>query len=226
MGRSGTTHVMEMLDAAGIYLDEVNWAYEHEEARLVNDGYLEQHFGARSGLPYGDLPEQEIVVADPGWRARAAAFVAAMDERAGDAQAWAFKDPRTTILADMWLEHFQVVIGVFRRPDVVTDSYLSQGWIKGWRKRRTVLEYWRRFNESLVRLLDGAGDRYDAHLLEMSNDFPAQITEVCRAIGAPLPDEALSKFDAKRQPPPGPHDVDARYRGLFAELERRRTVPA
>jgi len=60
MGRSGTTYITEFLGKCGVFLDEVNWAHEHEMARLINDTILAQEFGARPGLPYGRLPTTEI----------------------------------------------------------------------------------------------------------------------------------------------------------------------
>lgn len=222
MGRSGTTVVTELLQGSGVFLDEVNWAFEHDDARAVNDSYLEYRFGARPGLPYGRLPDDEITVEEQDWRDRARAFIAAMDERANGSGMWAFKDPRTTILHDLWLEHIDVVVGVFRRPDHVVDSYMAQGWIKGLRPRRTALRYWERFNHSLLRILDE--DR-PSYLVETSSDLLEQLDEVNRALGIELAGEKRSTFDPSRQSPPAAEDV-GRGADLYRELVRRRTVPA
>ena len=82
MGRSGTTYVTEFLGKCGVFLDEVNWAHEHELARLVNDTILTQTFGAGPGLPYGKLPDGEITLPDY-WHRMARFFVKYMDTRAG-----------------------------------------------------------------------------------------------------------------------------------------------
>lgn len=221
MGRSGTTVVMELLQASGAFLDEVNWAFEHDEARAVNDAYLAERFGARPGLPYGRLPDDEIEVPDSTWRERARSFVEAMDERSGG-RPWAFKDPRTTVLHDLWLEHFDVVLGVFRRPDSVVESYMAQGWIKGLRPRRTALRYWERFNRSLLTILDAAGDRR-TYLLETASDLVAQLDAVNAELGFRLDDGARDAFDASRQAPPASKGV-GRAEPLYRELVRRRTV--
>ena len=222
MGRSGTTVVTELLGASGVFLDEVNWAHEHDEARLVNDTYLEENYGARRGRPYGHLPADEIVVSDPTWHERAEHFIATMDSRANGHQVWAFKDPRTTILHDLWLRHMDVVVGVFRRPDEVVESYVRQGWIDGWRKRRTTLRYWERFNQSLIHILDRPGD-YERHLVETSSDLVPQLEHVTARLGVELREQEAGIFDPARQSPPAATGV-GKGEALYRELVARRSV--
>jgi hypothetical protein len=65
MGRSGTTFLTEFLSKCGVFLDNVNWVYEHELVRLINDSILAQQFGAvEDWLPYGKLPKQEIELSE------------------------------------------------------------------------------------------------------------------------------------------------------------------
>ena len=222
MGRSGTTVLAELLGDAGVYLDDVNWAYEHEGARAVNDAYLAEKYGARPGLPYGRLPREEILVCDPAWRRKAAEFVDGMDERAGGL-VWAFKDPRTTVLHDLWLEYFGAVVAVYRRADLVVESYMSQGWIKGVRPRRTALSYWERFNTSLVHVLDTWNG--PSFLLEMSSDFLEQLQVVLERLGLQMPGGAADRFDPRRQPSRGADGAPRRALRLHRELDARRTVP-
>jgi hypothetical protein len=223
MGRSGTTIVTEMLGRSGVFLDEVNWAQEHETARLVDDTYLAQHFGACAGLPYGRLPDDEIRVTDDAVRTQAAAFVDLMDERAAG-RPWAFKDPRVTILHDVWLEHMDAVIGVFRRPDEVAQSYLKQKWIGGWRKRRAALDYWSRFNASLLHILDQPGPP-SSFLVEVSPDLPHQLETVLAELGLTLSPDAVAGFDPSRQTQADPAQLPRRQREQFTQLVARRTVP-
>jgi hypothetical protein len=144
-----------------------------------------------------------------------------MDERAAG-RPWTFKDPRTTVLHDLWLEHFPRAIGVFRRADLVVDSYLAQGWISGLSRRRIALSYWRRFNQSLLHVLDRwQGETY---LLEMSSDFLTQLTVVLERLGLPMPADAEERFDASRQPARGADAAPRSARALHRALEARRTA--
>lgn len=225
MGRSGTTIVTELLGRAGVFLDKVNWASEHDEARKINDGYLERRFGAVPGrLPYGRLPDEEILVTEPEVRLAAEKFVEAMDARAGGS-VWAFKDPRTTILHDLWLGHIDVVIACVRRPDHVVDSYMKQGWIEGWRPRRIALTYWCRFNQSVLAILGGAGE-YHRYVLEVANDLLPQLDAVFPELGLTLRDQARTEFDPSRQAPPGGDDLHGAEGELFRRLVALRTLPA
>ena len=222
MGRSGTTIVMEMLASSGVYLDEVNWAQEHEDARAIDDAYLEHTYGARPGRPYGRLPREEIAMVPPDWHDRVGMFVAGMDERAAG-RPWAVKDPRMTLLHDLWLPRLDVVIGVFRRPDDVVDSYLRQGWISGARKRRVVLGYWERFNQSLLHVLDTpSGLR--RYLVEASPDLAVQLGAVLADLGLALSDQASQDFDGSRQSTADPAEIHRAHRPTFEQLIAHRSV--
>jgi hypothetical protein len=201
MGRSGTTYVTEFLGKCGVFLDEVNWAHEHELARLVNDTILAQAFGAGPGLPYGKLPDGEITLPDY-WHRMARFFVKYMDTLAGlegGNRCWAFKDPRTTILHSIWLDHFDVVIGMFRAPQEVVSSYLGQGWIKGWRKARIALDYWKRFNQSLLHIYHSWQKDKDVYVLDYDGDVTAQTMALCGKLGIAAPEDAKSLFDPSRK---------------------------
>ena len=104
MGRSGTSYLTEWLERCGVFVGHVNWAHEHPLARLINDTILEHDYGARPGLPYGELPPAEITVPEE-WHANAGCFIRSMDSLAREAGArtWAFKDPRTTLLHTLWI---------------------------------------------------------------------------------------------------------------------------
>jgi hypothetical protein len=222
MGRSGTTFAIDLLGRLGVFLDSVNWASEHEDARAINDGYLEQFFGARPGRPYGRLPQGEIRIEDPAWRARVDRFVHAMDERCDRAQGWAFKDPRTTILWDMWSRHFDVVVGVYRAPMLVADSYLSQKWISGPFPRRVAIEYWLRFNRSLVWIADHPAPA-EFFLVEIAPDFPAQAYALADRLELDWDEGALDSFDPGRQVRNGAVDP-RRTRAVYAALHERRLL--
>lgn len=196
MGRSGTTFLTNFLGKCGVYLDEVNWAFEHELARLVNDTLLAKEFGARAGLPYGRLPEEEIVPSEY-WREMAAFFVKYMDARIltkGGGTSWAFKDPRTTILHDIWLDHFDVVVGVFRAPQEVMASYVGKGWIKGFRKERVALNYWKRFNRSMLEIHRRCEGKKQIFVLNYNQEMEPQTTLLCEKLNLPITTEARGLF--------------------------------
>jgi hypothetical protein len=196
MGRSGTTFVTEFLGKCGVYLDEVNWAYEHELARMINDTVLEREFGARAGLPYGKLPKHEIQLS-AYWGSMASFYVKYMDARAqikGNVAAWAFKDPRTTVLHNIWMDHFDTVIGVFRAPQEVTASYVGKGWIAGFRKQSVALDYWKRFNRSLLSVHAACEGKKPVYILDYNRDMESQTRLLCERLDIPVSDEAQLLF--------------------------------
>jgi hypothetical protein len=220
MGRSGTTYLTELLDKCGVYVDTVNWAHEHDLARIINDTLLEREFGARPGLPYGNLPDEEINPSEY-WRTLARMYVdymSGMAEKAG-AASWTFKDPRTTVLGPMWLPHFDVVLGMFRTPQEVMDSYTGQKWVTGWGAKKTVLGYWKRFNRSLLTIYKQNQGVKPTFLLDYNQDHGAQAAVLCEKLGLPLTDEArnLYKLSLKHYTAENfPADPEAAeiYRGL------------
>jgi hypothetical protein len=227
MGRSGTTYITQFLGQCGVYLGAVNWAFEHEAAREINDGYLAQHCGARRGLPYGRLPAEEIEP-EAGWRARAQEYVAYMDARARAAGSpyWTFKDPRSTILHRLWADQFDVIVGMFRAPQQVVASYLAQRWISGLTPGRIALGYWKRFNRSLLDLHRTWSAAKPVYVLDFNAPMDAQVTALCARLGLELTPRAQALYS------PGhnhfdladlPRDRDAR--ALYAALLKIRMLP-
>jgi hypothetical protein len=197
MGRSGTTYITEFLGKCGVFLDEVNWAYEHELGRLINDTILEREFGARPGLPYGRLPDHEIKLSDY-WHRMARFFVKYMDmraEREDNIGYWAFKDPRTTVLHSIWLENFDIIIGMFRKPQEVVASYIGQGWVRGFWKKQLVLSYWKRFYKSLLHIYDTYKDKKEIYILNYNEDMSVQTSILCDKLKIIPTPEAKSLFN-------------------------------
>ena len=220
MGRSGTTFITEFLDRCGVFVDDVNWAHEHELARLVNDTALEREYGARPGLPYGELPRDEIVLSE-GWRRLAQFFVDYMDLRARERgrDRWTFKDPRTTILHSIWLDHFDTIIGMYRAPQEVVASYTGQGWIKGMGRRRLALNYWRRFNQSLLRVYEENRSKKMVLMIDYNDDIHRQTTLLCERLGIQITPEARSLFQSElKHHSDGKLPSDAETRTLYDRL--------
>jgi hypothetical protein len=200
MGRSGTSWLAEFLGRCGVFLDRVNWAHEHELGRLINDTALAREFGARRGLPYGKLPEAEIVLGEY-WSDLAQSFAGYMRLRATEEGAadWAFKDPRTTVLQRIWLPLFDAVVAIFRHPEAVVESYVGQGWVRGLRRRRLALAYWKRFNRSLLAVREACSPAKPFLLLDFDADLATQGRALCHALALGETEAALSLYDPARK---------------------------
>jgi hypothetical protein len=201
MGRSGTSFLAKFCAKSGIYMGKIKGGkFEHSVGRQINDAILTERFGAREGRPYGSLPPEEIRV-DGSWRLTVEEFIRDMDAQAAaipTARYWGYKDPRTTVLHSLWLDHFDVVVGIFRRPQDVIDSYLAQHWISGWFKRRTALKYWMRFNSSLLHIADTVGPRKPVYIIDYNADVPHQLRRLCEVLDVPVLDEAMAIFKPSR----------------------------
>lgn len=201
MGRSGTSFLAKFLSKCGVHVGSEVSAdkCEHPRGRHINDSILATDFGARDGLPYGVLPPGEIVV-DPRWRAPMREFVNFMDEgaRSSRSRYWAFKDPRTTVLHDLWLPEFNVVVGIFRRPEQVLESYTAKKWISGFSRARTTLDYWLRFNQSLLHIAAAARPDRPMYIIDFNEDLQGQLERLCERLSITLSDDARRVFDTKQ----------------------------
>jgi hypothetical protein len=222
MGRSGTTFITEFLGKCGVFLGDVNWAFEHEGARAVNDTILAKEFGARRGMPYGVLPVGEIIVAEK-WHAKAKKFIASMDKQAqkSGADSWTFKDPRTTILHSIWMDSFDTVVAMFRRPEQVIASYITQDWVQGKNPEWVVLSYWMRFNRSILDLHRQFSGTKQFCVLNYNRDIEPQTLKLCEILGLKAGDEARKLFDKnKNRHDKVPALKDSEAQDIYAALER------
>ncbi len=198
MGRSGTSFLTQFLSACGVFVDEVSDKFEHSLTRQINDAILKEEFGAKAGLPYGRLPAGEIEVAGD-WHRKSREFIEYMDRRAAAESTspyLVFKDPRTTVLHTLWTDHFDIIVGIFRRPEQVAESFLSKKWITGWRARRTALNYWMRFNQSLLHIWENRGAK-PMFLADYNADVNAQMIRLGKKLGLTVPESAVAIFDSK-----------------------------
>jgi len=200
MGRSGTSFLTGCLAKCGVYVDEVSDKFEHTQSKLINDTILREDYGARHGLPYGKLPDAEIQLPQV-WHDKAREFVDYMETRAREAGAstyWSFKDPRTTVLHSLWMSHFDIVVGIFRTPEQVVESFLARKWITGWQRKRTALEYWIRFNLSLLEVWKRWHAEKPFFLMDYNADITSQLKRLCAELALPLSEDALSYYDQER----------------------------
>lgn len=200
MGRSGTSFLTGCLAKCGVYVDEVSDKFEHTQSKLINDTILREHYGARHGLPYGKLPAGEIELPQ-AWHDKAREFVDYMEAQAhaaGASKYWTFKDPRTTVLNRLWIAHFDIIVAIFRAPEQVVESFLARKWITGWQRKRTALEYWIRFNLSLLEVWKQWHPEKPFFLMDYNADITTQLKRLCAELALPLSDDATGYFDQER----------------------------
>tara|TARA_Y100000310_G_C20620430_1_gene782983 strand:- start:188 stop:910 length:723 start_codon:yes stop_codon:yes gene_type:complete len=180
-GRSGTSFLIKVLHANGVSVGRcTGGTLENLEVRAINDSYLANNFKAikNSQKPYGVLPDDEISV---NAEAQQNSKQVINNLKSISSNYWAFKDPRTTVLHDMWLKHVDVVVGVFRNPHEVAESYMKllgvyfndssrdQGY-------EIMLNYWLRFNQSLLYIFENTDK--PKFMLEFNNNINEQVVEL------------------------------------------------
>jgi len=182
-GRSGTSFLSNLLHANGVKAGEcTGGTMENLKVRQINESYLSKYFQGqtRSKTPYGILPDEEIKV-DEEFQEYSKHFVSEMNGSSSQwwddsTSWWMMKDPRTTLLHDMWVKHFDVLIGVFRNPVEVTNSYVELlGVYYPDNKEEAydvMLNYWKRFNQSLLHVFE-TSDK-EKYLLDFNDDVEKQ----------------------------------------------------
>lgn len=188
-GRSGTSFLIKILHANGVYVGNcTGGTLENLDARSINDPYLSSHFKAikNSSMPYGELPNTEIEVLDYA-QEKTSQFANKMNSECSG-KYWGFKDPRTTILHDMWVKHADYIVGVFRNPYEVAESYMKllgvyfdnsskeQGY-------EIMLNYWLRFNQSLLYIFKNTDK--PKFMLEFNNNMNEQVNNLFKGLELP-----------------------------------------
>ena len=182
-GRSGTSFLSNLLHANGVKSGEcTSGTMENLKVRQINESYLSKYFQGqtRSKTPYGILPDEEITVGTE-FQEHSKNFVSEMNGSQSQwwdnsTSWWMMKDPRTTLLHDMWVKHFDVLIGVFRNPTEVVNSYMKlldvyfpddkqEGY-------DIMLNYWKRFNQSLLHVFE-TSDK-EKYLFDFNDDVEKQ----------------------------------------------------
>ena len=176
-GRSGTSFLIKALHANGVSVGRcTGGTLENLEVRAINDSYLANNFKAikNSQKPYGVLPDDEISV---NAEAQQNSKQVINNLKSISPNYWAFKDPRTTVLHDMWVKHCDIIIGVFRNPVEVVQSYMKlldiyyldnkeEGYVN-------MLNYWKRFNKSLLHVFKNSDK--PKYMIDFNGDVENQI---------------------------------------------------
>lgn len=205
MHRSGTSFLVRTLNLAGLWLggeDVLHTVegrakignpkgnYENLEGIAINDAIL-----TRSGGAWYNPPKQLIATAEDA--DRIVSLCAALQKgRPEDYPCWGWKDPRTVLTLDIWLQALKsdiFIVGSYRHPSAVAKSLaardgipLEVGYALWGVYVHHLLHHIRKHPYALVRF-DVAQER-----------LLGQVAEVCQRTGLRAdPDTIASWYDPK-----------------------------
>jgi len=194
-GRSGTSFLSNLLHSNGVYAGHCTpGTLESVKVREINEAFLAKHYQGktRSKTPYGILPDDEIKVEEE-FQIHAKKYIEDMSASGGQwwddsTSWWMMKDPRSILVHDMWVKHFDVIIGVIRNPIEVANSYVELlGVYYPDNKEEAfdvMLNYWKRFNKSLLHVFKNSDK--EKYLLDFNGDVEKQTKNLFRNLGINL----------------------------------------
>lgn len=244
MHRSGTSYLASVVGAVGVHIGDQLLAAAPDNPR----GYFEDRdfvaFQSKvlsralppqgSPSPLGNILVRDIdsLALTEGERAEAMRLVAPRR----DSAIWGWKDPRTCLLLDFWLELFPAatLVGVYRHPLDVYCSLVKRQQLQVLADESLLIDTWTAYNSAILRawrkhrgrkVLVGAGDLFGR---------PADLARLLAAtLGLPAPSGPFPEFVAEefRRLP-----VDSAVHGafstlfpaadrVFAELQERSALP-
>jgi hypothetical protein len=213
MHRSGTSCLTGLLEQSGVFLGDVskqnpaNVKGNQENPRIMrlHDDVLRASGGS------WDAPPRQIV-----WSWRLKRTRDGIIRSYEDVPLWGFKDPRTVLVLDGWLEVLSnlQLVGVFRHPRLVAESLQRRNRFPLQRG----LALWLTYNDALLRWRG----RYDFPLVSFDTEaFTDSVVRLTGALGLPPVDGAsLDFFDPELRHTTAaehdalPPDVDRVYRAL------------
>lgn len=219
MHRSGTSFLAGSLQAAGLALDGAStWDKHNQKGNRERRDLMELHEGmlARRGFSW-KAPPPGAVAWTGEEREAARALVAAA---AASGRPWGFKDPRTLLLAEGWLDLFPDarLVGIFRHPALVAASLKARSGSHV--PREDAFALWAAYNRRLLALHD------QRPFPVLSFDEPedllrARLDALLPGLGLRPPPEPF--FDrGLRHHEAAPGEVHPSLRDLWAALEARR----
>ncbi len=222
MHRSGTSCLTGCLEEAGLYLGEVN------QKAKCNDK------GTRENLAFMELNDDVLAANGAGWDNPPAAIVRWSDDHHAqrntlvdeysDTTAWGFKDPRTVLTANGWLDALPDarLVATFRDPYAVAQSLHARN---GFEVEKG-LALWRVYNECLLALCektDIAVINYDWSV----DQYRRALAGICRAADLKIPPDGFAFFEERmRRNVPKPHlELPDALRAIHRKLryQARRT---
>ena len=187
MHRSGTSLLAGSLEAAGLYLGDVNHAApfnrkgnkENEPIRGFHNELL-----AKNGASWDRPPRRQIQWKQPDEK-RARSLV---EPYFRAALPWGFKDPRTIWLVEGWLRLLPAarIVGVFRHPSLVVRSLAARTGDLAIGTRQA-LKLWCAYNSELLRL--HRKYRFPLVHLRLRRDIPGRLhcpAVLLRTLGRPF----------------------------------------
>ena len=229
MHRSGTSLITGSLEAAGLYLGEVNNAAtynrkgnkENESIRDLNDALL-----AETGAAW-DVPPDGQVRWDRAHEERGRALIRPYLDAA---RPWGFKDPRTLWTVEGWLRLVPDarMVGVFRHPSLVVRSLTARSGTLAI-EPDDALRLWCTYNVELIRLQGEHGFPvlHFSAVETFRDDVVAPLTAFARGIGLTGPVGCF--FDRRlvhqAAPAPAPTIESRELFGRLIEVSRR-ALPA
>jgi hypothetical protein len=240
MHRSGTSFLVRALNLAGLWIGAADTLstvegramignpkgnYENRGSISINDVML-----ARSGGTWNRPPG--TVINDPEDQERIRHFCAALERsRPAGYVRWGWKDPRTVLTLDNWVQAIRrdiFIVGSFRHPSAVARSLLARD--------RLPLEWgyllWAHYCAHLIGHLERFAHRlvrFDVERAELLD----QVERVCAATGLTASTAAITSWydaDLVRSRPdptegPLPEHVEPLWNRLL-ELHRSQTANA
>ncbi|MGE0431356.1 MAG: sulfotransferase family protein [Planctomycetota bacterium] len=189
MHRSGTSCLAGSLQLAGLYLGSVNEVApynakgnrENVVIMRLHDDVLAGNHGSWDHPP-----------ADPRWSESARDRLMEIISGYPADRAWGFKDPRTTVVLQGWLDARPDLrlVGSFREPMAVARSLQHRNGFP----LATGLDLWLQYNQRLL----AWHDRYGFPLVNFDLDEPEyrlRVASVSHTLGLPAPDVQAPFFD-------------------------------
>lgn len=190
MHRSGTSCLTGALEQAGVNLGEVvDWARynrkgnkESRELRSINADLLRANGGTWNKPP-------EKITWNDEFRARRDEFLAQVD-RSGP---WGFKDPRTVLTLDFWLEALPEMrfVGTFRDPVAVAMSLMAR---PKWPEDVNPIDTWIAYNRLLLK-------QCQTHAVPLisfdlpPDEYQKRLVEIAKGLGLKDADKAVEFFE-------------------------------
>ncbi len=215
MHRSGTSCLAGSLEEAGLYLGDVNREAPHNAK------------GNHENIRIMDLHEAVLTANNGGWDAPPEATIWSSEHKAQrDAiiatypagKPWAFKDPRTLLTLDGWLEVLPSarLVGTFRHPLAVARSLHARN---GFPQEKS-MALWAYYNRKLLRYQRQFG--FDLVCFDWPDDrYHGKLAHIARSLNLIEPRHGFSFFESNLRKNSTPCDADLpeQVKDVYGSLE-------
>lgn len=164
MHRSGTSYLASVLGAMGIHLgsnlleaapDNPKGFFEDSDFVTFHSQLLTRILPEQgAGSPVGNILVRNLEPVEllPEERERALQIIAERQQRA----VWGWKDPRTCLLLDFWLEQFPAatLVAVYRHPLEVYASILRRQRLQVMADEPLLIDTWTEYNRRILQVWD------------------------------------------------------------------------